>query len=392
MNLAEGTGVTADRRGKLSADELQRYARHLTLPEVGVRGQEKLARARVLLIGAGGLGSPAALYLAAAGVGCLGIIDDDVVDLSNLQRQILHGTAALGEPKVESARRRLADLNPGVRIEPIAERLTSANAREVVQRFDLVIDGSDNFPTRYLVNDACVLERRPLVYGSIYRFEGQLSVFATADGPCYRCLFAEPPAPELVPSCVSAGVLGVLPGIIGTLQALEAIKLILGVGEPAIGRLLLFDALTVGIREVALRRDPECIVCGDTPRISELIDYEEFCGVVPASRAGSVVEIGPAQLRGKLAGDSAPLLIDVREPWEFDIGHLPGSILVPLGQLAERLHELPTDRELVTICHHGARSVTAAQLLLRTGFGEVSSLAGGVEAWAVEIEPEMRRY
>lgn len=376
----------------LTPAQLQRYARHLTLPEFGVHGQQQLAGARVLLIGAGGLGSPAALYLAAAGVGTLGIVDDDVVDVSNLQRQVLHGTAAIGAPKVESAARRLEDLNPDVAVESHRTRLTSANAREVIRRYDLVLDGSDNFPTRYLVNDACVLERKPLVYGSIYRFEGQLSLFNAPGGPCYRCLFAEPPAPELVPSCVDAGVLGVLPGIIGTLQALEAIKWITGVGEPAVGRLVLFDALALSFREITLRRDPDCVACGESPGITELIDYEAFCGVAPVGGAGGLQEIEPEQLAMALKGNDPPVLIDVREPWEYDVAHLEGSRLVPLGTLPERLTELPRHGSLVTVCHHGVRSATAAALLRRAGYPQVQSLAGGVDAWAERVDPTMRRY
>ncbi|MEO8478531.1 MAG: molybdopterin-synthase adenylyltransferase MoeB [Gemmatimonadota bacterium] len=377
----------------LAPDQLQRYARHLTLPEVGVAGQEHLGAARVLLIGVGGLGSPAALYLAAAGVGTLGLVDDDVVDLSNLQRQVLHGSAAIGQPKIDSARQRLADLNPDVRVETFGDRLTSANAREIIRQFDLVIDGSDNFPTRYLVNDACVLERVPFVYGSIYRFEGQLSVFGAPDGPCYRCLFAEPPAPDLVPSCIDAGVLGVLPGIIGTLQALEAIKWILGLGTSAIGRLLLFDALKLEMREITLRRDPTCAVCGPTPSITELVDYEAFCGgSTPSTRTERVTEIAPTELLARRGAPVRPVQLDVREPWEFEIAHIPGSVLIPLGELAARHTELPPGVPIVTICHHGMRSLRAAELLGAMGFGEVASLAGGVDAWANELDPGMPRY
>ncbi|HET9065294.1 MAG TPA: molybdopterin-synthase adenylyltransferase MoeB [Gemmatimonadales bacterium] len=377
----------------LAPDQLQRFARHLTLPEVGVAGQERLHAARVLLIGAGGLGSPAALYLAAAGIGTLGIIDDDVVDLSNLQRQVVHGTAAIGLPKVESARARLADLNPGVTLLTFGERLTSDNARAIIRQFDLVIDGSDNFPTRYLVNDACLLERVPFVYGSIYRFEGQLSVFGAPDGPCYRCLFAEPPAPELVPSCIDAGVLGVLPGIIGTLQALEAIKWILGIGTSMVGRLMLFDALKLEMREITLRRDPACAMCGTSPAITELVDYEAFCGSSAASPHGRrVTEILPTDLLRRRTTAPAPVQLDVREPWEFEIAHIPGSILIPLGELAERYTELPPGVPVVTICHHGMRSRQAAALLGAMGVGEVASLAGGVDAWAETVDPHMARY
>ncbi|MDZ4257635.1 MAG: molybdopterin-synthase adenylyltransferase MoeB [Gemmatimonadales bacterium] len=376
----------------LSPDELLRYARHLTLADIGVAGQERLKAARVLLIGAGGLGSPAALYLAAAGVGTLGIVDSDVVDASNLQRQIVHDTPSVGTLKVVSAAARLEGLNPFVRVEQFAERLTSANARELVRDWDIVVDGSDNFPTRYLVNDACVLEHRPLVYGSIFRFEGQLSLFCVPGGPCYRCLFADPPPPELVPSCVEAGVLGVLPGLIGTLQALEVIKWILGLGESAAGRLLLVDALALRVREIAVRRDPACVVCGDAPTITELVDYDAFCGIAPFDGGPADTEISVADLAIALGANRPPVLVDVREEWEYAVAALPGSRLVPLGELPARLGELPTEGELVTICHHGMRSESARALLVRAGFPRVRSLAGGVDAWARELDPAMRRY
>jgi adenylyltransferase/sulfurtransferase len=376
----------------LTPQQLQRYARHLTLPEFGVAGQQRLAAARVLLVGAGGLGSPAALYLAAAGVGTLGIVDDDLVDVSNLQRQVLHGTGAIGMPKTASAAARLADLNPEVTVVTHPVRLDSTNGREIVREYDLVLDGSDNFSTRYLVNDACVLEGKPLVYGSIYRFEGQLSFFATPGGPCYRCLFAEPPAPELVPSCVDAGVLGVLPGIVGTLQALEAIKWLAGLGAPAIGRLVLFDALALRFREIAIRRDPECAVCGDAPTVTALIDYEAFCGVAPVGRAGDLEDVEPEALVVEMRGDTPPVLVDVREPWEHELAHIADAVLVPLATVPDRLRELPRGRPLVTVCHHGVRSATAAALLRRAGFANVRSLAGGVDAWAARVDPAMRRY
>ncbi len=375
----------------LSSDELRRYARHLTLPEVGRAGQERLAAARVLLIGAGGLGSPAALYLAAAGVGRLGVIDDDRVDISNLQRQVLHGTASLGQPKVVSAAERIADLNPHVTIDSHQVRLTATNARSLIAGYDLVLDGSDNFPTRYLVNDACVLERVPFVYGSIYRFEGQLSLFGAPGGPCYRCLFAEPPAPELVPSCVDAGVLGVLPGIVGTLQALEAIKWILGIGVSAVGRLLLIDALTLSMREIALRPDPQCVLCGEAPQITTLQDYDAFCGLKPAGGAG-VVEISPTELQARLGQSHPPVVIDVREPWEYDLAHLGDAVLLPLGELADRLDDIPRGIPLVTLCHTGGRSRAAASLLSAMGFADVASLAGGIDAWASELDPTLARY
>jgi adenylyltransferase/sulfurtransferase len=376
----------------LTSDELLRYARHLTLPEVGLAGQEKLRGARVLLIGAGGLGSPAALYLAAAGVGTLGVVDADVVDASNLQRQVLHDTPAIGTPKVLSAKARLEALNPFVRVEPINLRLTAANAREVLHGWDIVLDGSDNFPTRYLVNDACVLEGIPFVYGSIFRFEGQLSLFGAPGGPCYRCLFADPPPPELVPSCVEAGVLGVLPGLIGTLQALEAVKWILGIGQSAVGRLVVVDALALRVREVAVRRDPACVLCGDAPTVTELVDYDAFCGIGPLSADPTASEITTAELAVGIGASQPPLLLDVREHWETAIAVLPGSQVIPLGELPGRLGEIPTDREIVTVCHHGMRSETARALLVRAGFARVRSLAGGVDAWARERDPAMRRY
>ena len=376
----------------LTSDELLRYARHLTLPEVGLAGQEKLHAARVLLIGAGGLGSPAALYLAAAGIGTLGVVDADVVDASNLQRQVLHDTPSIGTLKVESAKARLEALNPFVRVEPIALRLTAANARQVLRGWDLVLDGSDNFPTRYLVNDACVLEGIPFVYGSIFRFEGQLSLFGAPGGPWYRCLFADPPPPALVPSGVEAGVLGVLPGLIGTLQALEAVKWILGIGQSAVGRLIVVDALALRVREVAVRRDPTCVICGEAPTITELVDYDAFCGIGPLSADPTASEITTAELAVGIGASQPPLLLDVREHWETEIAVLPGSQVIPLGELPGRLAEVPTDREIVTVCHHGMRSETARALLVRAGFARVRSLAGGVDAWARERDPAMRRY
>lgn len=374
----------------LSPAELVRYARHLTLTEVGVSGQDRLARARVLLVGAGGLGSPAALYLAAAGVGTLGVVDGDAVELSNLQRQVLHGTAAVGRAKTESARERLADLNPHVRVETHPVRLTSENALDILGRYDFALDGSDNFPTRYLVNDASVLLRKPYVYGSIFRFDGQVSVFAAPGGPCYRCLFAEPPPPDLVPNCAEAGVLGVLPGLIGSLQALEAIKLILGVGESLVGRLLLVEALKVRFRELSVQRDPACAVCGDAPTVTRLVDYEAYCGIGSATEPGQA-EVGASDLFGRLAGSDGPLVVDVREPWEWEIAHIAGSRLVPLGELADRLRELDPRAEIVTVCHKGQRSLMAQQLLQGAGF-QARSLTGGIDAWAAEVEPGMARY
>ena len=374
----------------LSPAELVRYARHLTLPEVGTAGQERLRRARVLLVGAGGLGSPAALYLAAAGVGTLGIVDSDAVELSNLQRQVLHGTGATGQPKTESARQRLADLNPHVKVECHPVRLSAANALDLLGSYDLALDGSDNFPTRYLVNDASVLLGKPYVYGSIFRFDGQVAVFGALGGPCYRCLFADPPPPDLVPNCAEAGVLGVLPGLVGSLQALEAIKWILGVGEPLVGRLLLVDALKLKFRELVVTRDPRCQVCGDAPALRELIDYDAFCGIGATDPAAGS-ELSVRELASRLAGDAAPLVLDVREPWEWEIARIEGSRLLPLGVLPERIRELDSAAEIVTVCHKGKRSLMAQQLLQGAGF-RARSLAGGIDAWAAEVERGMARY
>jgi adenylyltransferase/sulfurtransferase len=375
---------------ELSRDELLRYSRHLVLPGLGLEGQRKLKAARVLVVGAGGLGAPAALYLAAAGVGSIGLADADRVDVTNLQRQIIHGTATIGVPKVDSAKARLGDLNPNVAVIAIPERLTSANARQIVRQYDVVLDGSDNFPTRYLLNDACVLERKPLVYGSIFRWEGQVSIFAP-DGPCYRCLFADPPPPGLVPNCAEGGVVGALPGIIGSLQALEAIKLILGTGETLIGRLLLFDGLKLTFREVALRRDPECPVCGTAPTVTELIDYEQFCGV-PSATEREAAEISVQELATALQGPELPLVVDVRESWEWEVGHIEGSRHVPLGELAARIGEIDTRRPVVTLCHHGMRSLAARELLIGAGFSGVKSLAGGIDAWAEQVDGTVGRY
>ena len=377
--------------GSLSHPELVRYSRHLALPEVGVAGQERLRAARVLLIGAGGLGSPAALYLGAAGVGTIGIVDFDVVDATNLQRQVLHGTPDIGRPKLDSARDRLAALNPHVTVQPHATRLTSANARGIIAHYDVVVDGTDNFPTRYLANDACALEGKPLVYGSIFRFEGQASLFDAATGPCYRCLYPEPPPPGLVPSCAEGGVLGVLPGIIGSIQALEAIKWILGAGESLRGRLLLFDALRLRFRELALRKDPECPLCGPRATIRELIDYEAFCGIGSATpERGTVVRA--TELAAELAGPGAPLLLDVREPHEWAIARIGGARLLPLGQLPARLGEIDPHAAIVTYCHRGVRSMRALEILRGAGFGNVRSLDGGIDSWALEVDRTMDRY
>jgi adenylyltransferase/sulfurtransferase len=375
----------------LSPDELVRYARHLSLPDVGRSGQERLKAARVLVVGAGGLGSPAALYLAAAGVGTLGIVDADRVELGNLQRQILHGTGGVGSPKVASAAGRIADLNPFVQVERHELRLEASNAAGVLAGYDVVLDGSDNFPTRYLINDTCVWLGKPLVYGSIFRFEGQVSVFDAARGPCYRCLYAEPPPPDLVPNCAEGGVLGVLPGIVGSIQALEAIKLVLEIGDTLVGRLLLFDALTLSFRELGLRKDPDCPVCGNRPTITEPIDYHSFCGI-----GGGEVELGgevtPADLAGELSAGDPVLLLDVRQAWEWEIARIDGSRLVPLGDLAGRIGEVDTRAPVVTICHHGLRSAQARDLLRAAGFSRVRSLAGGIDEWARVVDPGMARY
>lgn len=392
-SIAGGTPspVLAPAAPALSHQEVLRYSRHLLLPEVGLDGQRKLKAARVLCVGAGGLGSPLALYLAAAGVGTIGIVDFDAVDLTNLQRQIVHGTASVGTPKLASATQRLKDLNPNVAIEGFETRLSSANAMEILSGFDVIVDGTDNFPTRYLVNDACVLLGKPNVYGSIFRFEGQASVFDARRGPCYRCLYSEPPPPGLVPSCAEGGVLGVLPGIIGTLQALETIKLILGAGDSLVGRLLLFDALRLRFRELALRKDPGCPICGTNPTIRELIDYEAFCGI-GAEPAYAGPEITVEELEAELDAGKPLVVVDVREPHEWEIVHLDGAHLIPLSQLPDRLGELDGHAEIVTHCHHGARSMKALEILRGAGFGKVRSLRGGIDTWAERIDPELARY
>ena len=391
-SIAGGSPATETALPKLSHAEVLRYSRHLLLPEVGVEGQRKLKAARVLTIGAGGLGSPLSLYLAAAGVGTIGIVDFDVVDLTNLQRQVVHGTGTLGHSKLESAKARLSDLNPNVNVVGHDARLTSQNALEIFRDYDIVVDGTDNFPTRYLVNDACVLLGKPNVYGSIFRFEGQASLFYAKEGPCYRCLYSEPPPPGLVPSCAEGGVLGVLPGIIGCLQALETIKWIIGAGDPLIGRLVLFDALKLRFRELKLRKDPECPICGEHPTIHELIDYQAFCGI-GAEPDYSGVEIGVEEFgRERAAKGDDLVLVDVREPHEWEIAHIEGARLIPLSQLPDRLNELDGHAEIVTQCHHGARSMKALEILRGAGFGKVRSLAGGIDAWAERVEPGMARY
>jgi molybdopterin/thiamine biosynthesis adenylyltransferase/rhodanese-related sulfurtransferase/molybdopterin converting factor small subunit len=391
-SIAGGSPVVETALPKLSHAEVLRYSRHLLLPEVGVEGQRKLKAARVLTIGAGGLGSPLSLYLAAAGVGTIGIVDFDVVDLTNLQRQIVHGTSTLGHSKLESAKARLTDLNPNVSVETHEGRLTSENALDLIREYDIVVDGTDNFPTRYLVNDACVLLGKPNVYGSIFRFEGQASLFYAKEGPCYRCLYSEPPPPGLVPSCAEGGVLGVLPGIIGSIQALETIKWIIGAGDLLVGRLVLFDALKLRFRELKLRKDPNCPICGDHPTIHELIDYQAFCGIgAEPDYSGLEISVEEYAREQQAKGDDL-VLIDVREPHEWEISHIDGARLIPLSQLPDRLGELDGHSEIVTHCHHGARSMKALEILRGAGFNKVRSLAGGIDAWAERIEPGMARY
>ncbi len=380
----------------LNHEEILRYSRHLLIPEVGLSGQKKIKAASVLVIGTGGLGSPVSLYLAAAGVGRIGLVDYDVVDSSNLQRQVIHGTSQIGQPKVESARKRMLDINPDIQVEVYNEPFTSENAMRIAQNYDILIDGTDNFPTRYLSNDVSVFLGIPNVYGSIFRFDGQVSVFDARNGPCYRCLFPEPPPPGLVPSCAEGGVLGVLPGIIGTLQASEALKLILGIGETLIGRLLLFNALDMSFDFVNLRKNPNCKICGPNPEVTELIDYEEFCGVPghdhEEGSAGGDWDIEAAQLAEKLRRGEDIHLLDVREPHELEISHLEGADLIPLGQLAARLSELDSADEMVVFCKGGTRSARALELLASAGFRKVKNLKGGINAWAQEVDPSLPIY
>jgi len=380
----------------LSHKEIRRYSRHLLMPEVGLEGQKRLKAASVLIIGTGGLGSPVAMYLAAAGVGRIGLVDYDVVDYTNLQRQVIHGTATLGEQKVLSARARVLDINPEIRVDVYHEPFTSENALRIAEPYALVIDGTDNFPTRYLVNDLCVLTHKPNVYGSIFRFEGQVSVFWADRGPCYRCLFPEPPPPGLVPSCAEGGVFGVLPGTIGTIQATEALKIFLGIGEPLVGRLLLFDALAGSFDEVRLKKNPRCKICGEKPEVTGLIDYEAFCGVPghdrEEGRLAGEWEIGPRELAGRLERGEHVRLIDVREPHELEISRLPGAVLIPLGSLAARMHELDSAEEIVLFCKSGSRSARALELLAGAGFRKMKNLRGGINAWAEEVDSNMPVY
>jgi molybdopterin/thiamine biosynthesis adenylyltransferase/rhodanese-related sulfurtransferase len=379
---------------ELNNEEIARYSRHLIMPEVALDGQKQLKASKVLTVGTGGLGSPLALYLAAAGVGTIGIVDFDVVDESNLQRQIIHGTSDVGRPKVESAYDKLKDINPNVEVRVHEEALTSENAFEIFEDYDVIVDGTDNFPTRYLVNDACVLLNKPNVYGSIFRFEGQASVFFAEEGPCYRCLYPEPPPPGLVPSCAEGGVLGILPGAIGTIQATETVKLLLGIGEPLIGRLLLYDALGMSFREMKLRKDPNCPVCGENPTVTELIDYQEFCGIPQANAAeqeNGVPEITVNELKQKLDNSEEINVLDVREPHEYEVANI-GVRLIPLGELPQRLAELEQDDILAIHCKTGARSARAVKLLQDAGFQNVYNVKGGITAWSEEIDPSVPKY
>ena len=385
----------------LTNQEIIRYSRHLIMPEVGLEGQKKLKNAKVLCIGSGGLGSPLALYLAAAGVGKIGILDFDVVDFSNLQRQVIHSEKTIGELKVESAKNRLLELNSNIEIQTYNERFTSDNSMDIVKDYDIVVDGTDNFATRYLTNDTCILLEKPNVYGSIFRFEGQVSVFDAKRGPCYRCLYPEPPPPGLVPSCAEGGVLGILPGVIGTLQASEVVKLIIGQGEPLIGRLLFMDILEMEPRILKLKKNPDCPICGDNPTISELIDYEEFCSIgrgelgkeeAREKEPVQVKEITVEEFREKRKSNGEVQLIDVREPHEYEICNIEGSKLIPLGEIRNRTDELNTETEIVIHCHHGGRSMKAATILKEKGFKNVSNLKGGIDEWAEKFDPDMARY
>ncbi len=381
---------------ELTTDELARYSRHLILPEVGIDGQRKLKAARVLCVGTGGLGSPLAFYLAAAGVGTLGLVDFDVVDASNLQRQIIHSTRDIGRKKLDSAEEKLTALNPGLRVVKHETRLTSANALEILRDYDIVADGTDNFPTRYLVNDACVLLGKPNVYGSIFRFEGQASVFAAEDGPCYRCLYPEPPPPGLVPSCAEGGVLGILPGLVGMIQATEVIKLILGSGAPLVGRLLLVDALAMRFRELKLRRNPECPVCGPNPTVKELIDYEHFCGIEPKAQEdvklqNGIPQMSVRELKQRMDAGEEVFILDVREPYEYQIANIGGK-LIPLNDVPQRIAEIDPSQEIVVQCRSGARSQRVAEFLKQNGYGRVANLAGGILAWSDQIDSTVQKY
>jgi sulfur-carrier protein adenylyltransferase/sulfurtransferase len=377
---------------RLTPEEIQRYGRHLILPEVGMEGQRKLKAARILLIGAGGLGAPLAMYLSAAGVGTLGMVDFDVVEFSNLQRQVIHSTRNVGRPKLLSARDRIEEINPNTRVELHETILSSENALDVLRPYDIIVQGADNLPTRYLVNDACVLLGKPLVDGSILRFEGHTTVFWAERGPCYRCLFPEPPPPEMVPSCAEGGVIGILPGIIGCMQANEVVKLILGQGEPLIGRYLIFDAMKVRFRELKLRKDPECPICGENPTIHELIDYQQFCGVLPHAEANGEQDITAPELAERLKRGDRLFLLDVRNPEEWEIGRLPGATLIPLPELPDRVSELDVTNDIVAYCKVGGRSARAVEFLRQAGFSRLHNLKGGINAWSEEVDASVPKY
>jgi adenylyltransferase/sulfurtransferase len=388
------TTLAPEQLATLSKDEILRYSRHLIMPEVGMEGQQKLKAARVLCIGTGGLGSPLALYLAAAGVGTLGLVDFDVVDFTNLQRQVIHFSSDVGRPKLQSAKEKIAAINPYINVKTFETRLTSENALKIFEDFDIIVDGTDNFPTRFLVNDACVFTGKPNVYGSIFRFEGQASVFATKDGPCYRCLYPEPPPPGLVPSCAEGGVLGILPGLVGLIQATEAIKLILGKGEPLIGRLLLVDALGMRFRELKLRKNPDCVVCGKHPTVTKLIDYEEFCGLRGQEQSVTntgIPEISVEELKRRLDAKDDLFVLDVREPHEYQICNINGY-LIPLNDLPKRVNELDPSKDMVVHCRSGMRSAKAVEFLHQAGFTKAKNLAGGILAWADRVDPKVPKY
>jgi adenylyltransferase/sulfurtransferase len=390
------TPAAAITPNSLSSDEILRYSRHLIMPEVGMEGQLKLKNAKILLVGTGGLGAPLGLYLSAAGIGRIGLVDFDVVDFTNLQRQVIHGTKDVGRKKLDSAADRMLDINPNIEIDRYEVALDSSNALDILEPYDLVIDGTDNFPTRYLVNDACVILKKPNVYGSIFRFEGQASVFAYPGGPCYRCLYPEPPPPGLVPSCAEGGVLGILPGIIGLVQATEAVKLILGTGEPLVGRLLLYDALAMRFRELKLRRNAECPVCGDHPTITKLIDYQQFCGVQvqdpPPATGTKEGEIDPLEVKAKMERGDDFVLLDVREPHEYLICNIPFAKLIPLGDLPKRVNELDSAVEIVAHCKSGVRSAKACDFLRQAGFRKVKNMKGGILAWSDKVDPRVPKY
>lgn len=389
MGRTEPSKGSEEQKVRITPKELQRYGRHIVIPEVGLEGQNRLKMAKVLVVGTGGLGSPASIYLTAAGVGTIGLIDFDVVDETNLHRQILFADKDVGRSKVKSARERLTESNPNVIIKTYEEPLTSSNALEIFKEYDIIVDGTDNFPTRYLTNDACVILGKPNVYASIFRFEGQTTVFNAKNGPCYRCLYPKPPPPGQVPSCAEGGVLGVLPGLIGLIQATETIKLILGKGEPLIGRLLVYDALSMTFEELRIKKNPKCPVCGPKPEITHLIDYEEFCGMRKEPDAASVM---PLELKDELRRGKRLVLLDVREPYEYDIVHLEGSKLIPLKELPKRVSELSHEDEIVAYCHSGARSAIATDFLRGIGYKKVRNLEGGVEAWAAQVDQSLPRY